>query len=442
MPINYSKLGMKRPNVTNNWTSEQVQEIISCGRDIIYFAENYYTIVHPKRGSMLITLHDFQKEMLKNFQGYQNNIVLSARQVGKALSLDTDIFSTKGFVKLKDLSVGDIIYGPDGKPTRINFITETMYDRTVYEIQFSNGEKIKADAEHLWEVIDDFGVKSVLTTEKILNSDKQFYIEHTKPIQFENNTVIDGISDFIFNINLNINTIPDEFIFNSVNVRKEVLNSLINKIGNCIIIDDVVKFFNISEENAEKIRFLLSSLGIKNKKIVTGKNVEIIYDAINDDKKIYFSAIKEIKSEPVRCLQVSNDSHMFLCGNSLIPTHNTTCSGIFILWFAIFNKDKFIAVLANKQLTAKSIIDEIKYAYERLPDWIKPGIVEYNALAIKFDNGTEIMAAPTSPDAIRGQSVSLLFCLGGENTVELKNKITGEIRNVTLEELYSNNEYK
>ncbi len=149
MPINYSKKGMKRPDVVNQWTKEQVGEIMNCGRDILYFAQKYYTIVHPDRGEMLITLHDFQKEMLKNFQDFQNNV--------------------------------------------------------------------------------------------------------------------------------------------------------------------------------------------------------------------------------------------------------------------IFNDNKYIAVLANKQLTAKSIIDEIKYAYERLPDWMKPGVVEYNALAIKFDNGTEIMAAPTSPDAIRGQSVSLLF---------------------------------
>jgi hypothetical protein len=170
MPINYSKPGMKRPGVVNQWTQEQVQELIKCGKDILYFAEKYYTIVHPRDGEMLITLHDFQKEMLKNFQNHQNNVVLSARQVGK-----------------------------------------------------------------------------------------------------------------------------------------------------------------------------------------------------------------------------------------------TTCSGIFILWFALFNDNKFIAILANKQLTAKSIIDEIKYAWERLPDWLKPGVIEYNALAIKFDNGCDIMAAPTSPDAIRGQSVSLLF---------------------------------
>ena len=93
MPINYSKPGMKRPGIVTEWTAEQVKEIMKCGTDITYFAENYYNIVHPKRGQMIITLHDFQKEMLKNFVGYQNNVVLSARQVGKALSLDTPILT-------------------------------------------------------------------------------------------------------------------------------------------------------------------------------------------------------------------------------------------------------------------------------------------------------------------------------------------------------------
>lgn len=356
MPINYTKAGMKRPGVVNQWTEEQVKEMVKCGTNITHFAEKYYTIVHPKRGQMLITLHDFQKEMLHNFQGYQNNVVLSARQVGKALSLDTDILTPNGFVKLGNLKKGDVIFGRDGKKTVITFITETMFDRDVYKLTFDNGEEIKADAEHLW-CIELNGKDEIKTTLEILNE-----------------------------------------VFGKKEIRIRKANKLQDS-------DYVVE------------------------------------SPIYDDGYFYVYNINKIESEPVRCLQVDNEDHLFLCGKSLIPTHNTTCAGIFILWYSLFNDDKFVAVLANKQLTAKSIIDEIKFAYERLPDWLKPGVVEYNALAIKFDNGTEIMAAPTSPDAIRGQSVSLLFCLGGENTVEVKNKQTGEIKTISLEELYSNNHY-
>jgi hypothetical protein len=88
----------------------------------------------------------------------------------------------------------------------------------------------------------------------------------------------------------------------------------------------------------------------------------------------------------------------------------TTCSCIFLLWFAIFNENKTIAILANKQRTAVSIIDDMKKAYEMLPAFIKPGVEEYNNLNISFDNGTKVFASATTEDALRGESVSLLFC--------------------------------
>lgn len=87
----------------------------------------------------------------------------------------------------------------------------------------------------------------------------------------------------------------------------------------------------------------------------------------------------------------------------------TTCSAIYLLWFACFNKDKTIAILGNKADTAKSILSEVKYAYERLPVWLKPGVKEYNAFTLEFDNGCRIIAKATSADALRGESISLLF---------------------------------
>lgn len=87
----------------------------------------------------------------------------------------------------------------------------------------------------------------------------------------------------------------------------------------------------------------------------------------------------------------------------------TTCAAIYLLWFAIFNKDKTIAILANKADTAKSILGDIKFAYENLPQYLKPGAVEYNAFSVTFDNGCKIFAKATSPDALRGESISLLF---------------------------------
>lgn len=88
----------------------------------------------------------------------------------------------------------------------------------------------------------------------------------------------------------------------------------------------------------------------------------------------------------------------------------STCTCIFILWCALFSENKTIAILANKQSTAKSLIEDIKKAYVELPIWLKPGPVEYNALNMTFENGTKVFASATTEDALRGESVSLLFC--------------------------------
>ncbi|MCS7316910.1 MAG: terminase family protein [Candidatus Dojkabacteria bacterium] len=87
----------------------------------------------------------------------------------------------------------------------------------------------------------------------------------------------------------------------------------------------------------------------------------------------------------------------------------TTCAAIYILWFSLFNQSKNIAILANKQSTAISIIDDIKKGYEGLPAWLKLGVKKYDQLEIKFENESRIFARATNPDAIRGESVSLLF---------------------------------
>lgn len=87
----------------------------------------------------------------------------------------------------------------------------------------------------------------------------------------------------------------------------------------------------------------------------------------------------------------------------------TTTSAIYILWFAIFHKHKTIAILANKAKTAKAILAEIKYAYEELPIWLKPGVKSYNEYNVEFENGSRLIAGATSADTIRGETISLLL---------------------------------
>lgn len=87
----------------------------------------------------------------------------------------------------------------------------------------------------------------------------------------------------------------------------------------------------------------------------------------------------------------------------------TTTVGIYALHYAIFKSNKNIGIVANKEKTAIMILSRIKKMYERLPVWLKPGIVEYARTSVLFDNGTRIVVSATSPDALRGWDISLLI---------------------------------
>ena len=92
-------------------------------------------------------------------------IVLAARPaMGKALALDTPLATPDGWTTMGEVAVGDLVMGADGRPTRVVAATEVMVDRPCYDVEFSDGSVLVADAEHQWQVAA-FGEQRILTTE-------------------------------------------------------------------------------------------------------------------------------------------------------------------------------------------------------------------------------------------------------------------------------------
>ena len=78
-------------------------------------------------------------------------IIVAARPgVGKALALDTPLPTPTGWTTMGDVAVGDELLGADGRPTRVVAATDVMLGRPCYEVEFSDGTVIVADAEHQW----------------------------------------------------------------------------------------------------------------------------------------------------------------------------------------------------------------------------------------------------------------------------------------------------
>lgn len=86
-------------------------------------------------------------------------------------------------------------------------------------------------------------------------------------------------------------------------------------------------------------------------------------------------------------------------------------AGAYLLWFAMFKFEKTVLILSNKNDNAMEMIHRVRFIYERLPHWIKPGLADdgWNKHTVGFDNGSRIISQATSENSGRGLAVSLLF---------------------------------
>ena len=73
----------------------------------------------------------------------------------------------------------------------------------------------------------------------------------------------------------------------------------------------------------------------------------------------------------------------------------TTTAAATILWYALFNSDYTIAILANKLSTAREILARVQRAYENLPKWLQQGILSWNKTSLELENGSQIISSST-----------------------------------------------
>jgi len=129
-------------------------------------------------------------------------------------------------------------------------------------------------------------------------------------------------------------------------------------------------------------------------KIVTLDHGEVLFDPY------------EYQMDTLDLLQ----NNRFFIGLWARQSGKTTIVSDFALWYAIFNSNKNIGIVSNKESSAKRILDNIKKMYEGLPIWMKPGVTEYAKTSIKFDNGTQLIISATTQDAFRGWPMNIVIC--------------------------------
>jgi intein/homing endonuclease len=183
-------------------TFEEVKEL----QDPAFWANRYMVVKNSDGDIVPYEPRWYQAEILRCTAARKVDRI--ARGGGKALDLNMPLLTTLGWKTMGNINPNDYVFGPDGKPTKVTFVSDIMYDHVVYDVHFSDGSIIKADAEHLWEVEDKNRRKAtrkgkvrikplpervIKTTQEIKDTllipgpkvEVNYSIELTEPLEFE-----------------------------------------------------------------------------------------------------------------------------------------------------------------------------------------------------------------------------------------------------------------
>jgi len=505
---------IKPAHQVEEYSEDAIVEFDKCLNDPVYFITNHCKLQHGVKGEQEFKLFPYQERMIHGFQENRLVIVLAARQVGKPLWIEEEIPTPTGYRKMKDLEVGDYVLSAQGKPTRVIATSPTHSNKDCYEIYFSTGEKIVCDAEHLWDVQDNYatprGKTRTLSTQQLvavgyLISNKRGYtegrfsIQTTEPLTLPNQqlkidpyvlgawlgdgtaaapeitnhindhmiieqvqqhyklghvreTTSVGTKTYYFRdlqpilkqIGVFKNKhIPIEYLRGSYEQRLALLQGLMDTDGYANKKTGVCEITFTNQHLCNDVHELICTLGLKpviHERHIHGKMPHTRwtinytpyksqcvvfrlqrksnyqknaphYRRATSTRRRTITKIEKVASVPVRCITVDNADHLYLVGRSMIPTHNSWTAGAYMLWYAMFNKDKTCIIASNREKNALEMIFRIRYMYERLPHWLKAGVLDdgYNKHSFSFENGSRIISEATSDRTARGGTASLLF---------------------------------
>ncbi|MCG7594259.1 replicative DNA helicase [Mycobacterium sp. PSTR-4-N] len=283
-------------------------------------------------------------------------IVVAARPgMGKALALDTPLPTPSGWTTMGEVAVGDELIGPDGLPTRVVAATEVMTERPCFEVEFSDGTVIVADAEHQWLTSG-----AIRTTREIAETLPTVHtVKNTAAIQRADLNLL--VPPYTFGASLGGWTddaeiqmwieaessergaivrdrIPPEYLRASEPQRRALLAGLLDACGT-VAVDGSIELELADERLARGVAELVVSLGYRCEsevagwlRITAGDSVFRLHrkELLHKERRGTGVAsrtivdVRPVPSVPVRCVEVDNVSHMYLASRSMVPTHNST----------------------------------------------------------------------------------------------------------------------
>ncbi|MGQ0776236.1 MAG: replicative DNA helicase [Pseudonocardiales bacterium] len=286
-------------------------------------------------------------------------VIIAARPgIGKALALDTPLPTPTGWTTMGAVAVGEDLLGADGRPTPVVAATDVLSGRPCYEVEFSDGSVIVADGQHQWLTETrsaprwaQQSCRSVRTTEEIAatlwcgTTDPQpnHSVPNCLPLDLPEREL--PIAPYSLGVWLASREglddhIPVAYLRASPAQRRALLAGLLDADGHVAS----VGWMQCSVRSARlalDVRELVTSLGYRGEvhgHTVTFSTEDEVFGSEREwlapePHGPYPSAssgarhivdVRPVRSVPVRCVQVGASDHLYLAGQAMIPTHNST----------------------------------------------------------------------------------------------------------------------
>ena len=368
--------------------------------DIMTFVKDYNYLGkawHTASGKF--KLYPYWEEKLQQLfpdpytTNYNNFIESGARGIGKAQPLDALVFTEHGYDEMRNIHVGDKVYGSDGNLYNVSGVFPQGV-KPICKVTFSDNTSTLCCDEHLWTVRDIYlNSTNTYTCKEILNrglfideNTYRFKIPISSSIEF--NSIETSIIPFLlgyiigncnfyskrldrdmikvslskihiditdellnkiqqdliqldlFKLDYTELTIPDIYLYNSIDSRIELLAGIFA--ASYYDYEDNInpKIFISSEKLVKDISFVLQSIGglakteIRNEEHVLGSFV--LYPLFTNDyytklgikdhkvDKIerFITSIEYVGNEECQCIYIDSEEHLYLT-NDLIVTHNS-----------------------------------------------------------------------------------------------------------------------
>lgn len=97
-------------------------------------------------------------------------VISAATASGKALTNETPVLATSGWVPIGDVRVGDMLYSRDGKAYPVTGVFP-QGECDVHRLTLSDGRFVDCNLEHRWLVTDACGDERVMTTGELMGQD-------------------------------------------------------------------------------------------------------------------------------------------------------------------------------------------------------------------------------------------------------------------------------